>query len=221
MAVSSRLSICPSFSVLRTRVKICGITRAADARVAVDAGADALGLVFYPPSPRLVNIEQARELARAVPAFVTLVGLFVNEPASVVQRVLESVPLQLLQFHGEEDEAYCASFGRPYIKAARVKPGLDLVKYAAAFPTAQGLLLDSYVEGYGGGGQSFDWSLIPTKLSLPVILSGGLDADNITEAIRAVRPWAVDASSGLEVSKGVKDAGKIAAFMDGVRRANV
>lgn len=225
MAVSSRLSICPSFSVLRTRVKICGITRAEDARAAVDAGADALGLVFYALSSRLVGIAQAHELASAVPPFVTLVGLFVNEPALVVQRVLERVPLQLLQFHGEEDEAYCQSFGRPYIKAARVKPGLDLVKYADSFPSAQGLLLDAHVEGYGGGGLPFDWSLIPSKLSLPVILSGGLDANNVAEAIRAVRPWAVDVSSGVEaeneLTKGIKDARKIAAFMDGVRRANV
>jgi len=205
--------------VSRTRVKICGITRAADARDAVDAGVDALGLVFYPPSSRLVSIEQARELARAVPPFVTLVGLFVNERASVVRSVLENVPLQLLQFHGEEDEAYCASFGRPYIKAARVKAGLDLVKYAESFPTAQGLLLDAYVEGYGGGGQPFDWSLIPSKLSLPVILSGGLDADNVSAAIRAVRPWGVDTSSGVEAGPGIKDARKIVAFMDGVNRA--
>ncbi len=205
----------------QTRVKICGITRAEDAHAVVEAGADALGLVFYSPSPRLVSIAQARELARAVPPFITLVGLFVNEPASVVRGVLDGVPLQLLQFHGEEEEAYCASFGLPYIKAARVKPGFDLVKYAESFPSAQGLLLDAYVEGYGGGGQPFDWSLIPSRLSLPVILSGGLDADNVTEAIRAVRPWAVDASSGVEAGKGIKDANKIAAFMDGVRRANV
>ncbi|MBI3141119.1 MAG: phosphoribosylanthranilate isomerase [Rhodocyclales bacterium] len=205
----------------RTRVKICGITRVEDARAAVELGADALGLVFYGPSPRCLTIEQAWEIARTVPPFVTLAGLFVNEPKLAVRRVMEAVPIQLLQFHGDEDEAYCRSFHAPYIKAARVRPGLDLVKYADSFSSAQGLLLDAYVEGYGGGGKAFDWSLIPAGLSLPVILSGGLDAANVTEAVRRVRPWAVDVSSGVEAAKGIKDAAMIAAFIAGVRNADV
>jgi len=206
--------------VHRTRIKICGITRVEDALLAAQGGADALGLVFYPPSARLVNIVQANTIAQAVSPFVTLVGLFVNEAPQTVRSILDAVPLQLLQFHGEEDETYCQQFGLPYIKAARVKPGLDLVKYADSFPSAQGLLLDAYVEGYGGGGEPFDWSLIPEKLSLPVILSGGLDAENVTEAVRAIKPWAVDTSSGVEASKGIKDARKIAAFIAGVKHAN-
>jgi len=203
-------------SFRRTRVKICGITREQDLRSAVDLGADALGFVFYPPSPRYLTAERAAPLVRQVPPFVTTVGLFVNAEAAIVRRVLDSVPLQLLQFHGDEDGAYCRQFGRPYIKAARMRPGLDLVEYAASFPDACGLLLDAYAEGYGGAGQVFDWRLIPDKLSLPVVLSGGLEAANIEAAIRAVRPWAVDVSSGVESDKGIKDAAKIAAFITGV-----
>lgn len=204
----------------RTRIKICGITRAQDLRSAVALGADALGFVFYPPSPRCLTAERAVDLVRAVPPFVTPVGLFVNaEPAAVLD-VLTSVPLQLLQFHGDEDAAYCRQFGRPYIKAARMRPGLDLVEYAASFPDARGLLLDAFVEGYGGAGQVFDWRLIPEKLPLPLILSGGLEASNIEAAVRTVRPWAVDVSSGVETGKGIKDAQKIAAFITGVRNAD-
>ena len=205
----------------RTRIKICGITRAEDLHSAVLAGADALGFVFYPPSPRNLSVAQARQLALLLPPFVTLVGLFVNEDAAVVRAVLEAVPLQLLQFHGEEDAAYCAQFGLPYIKAARVTPGLDLLEYAAAFPGARGLLLDAYVDGYGGGGKTFDWELIPRSLPLPLILSGGLDAGNVTRAVKAVRPWAVDVSSGVEAARGIKDAEKIAEFIAGVRSADV
>jgi len=183
----------------------------------VELGADALGLVFYGPSPRCVTVEQAWEIARVVPPFVTLVGLFVNESKLAVRRVMEAVPIQLLQFHGDEEESFCRSFHAPYIKAARVRPGLDLVKYAESYPSAQGMLLDAYVEGYGGGGKTFDWSLIPRNLPLPLVLSGGLDADNVAGAVRSVRPWAVDASSGVEAAKGIKDAGKIAAFIAGVR----
>lgn len=221
MAVSSRLSIRSPPSLNRTRIKICGITRPEDARAAVDLGADALGLVFYAPSPRCVSVEQAWEIARVVPPFVTLVGLFVNETKLTVRRVMEAVPIQLLQFHGDEEESFCRSFHAPYIKAARVRPGLDLVKYAESYPTAQGLLLDAYVEGYGGGGKTFDWSLIPSSLPLPIILSGGLDAGNVAEAVRVVRPWAVDVSSGVEAAKGIKDAEKVAAFIAGVRDGDV
>jgi phosphoribosylanthranilate isomerase len=211
----------PNLSVKRTRIKICGITREEDLRAAIELGADALGFVFYPPSPRFLSDARAAELARGMPPFVTLVGLFVNEDAATVRRILKQIPLQLLQFHGEEDAAYCRQFGLPYIKAARVRPGLDLLEYAASFPDARGLLLDAYVEGYGGVGQTFDWNLIPRNLPLPLILSGGLDAANVDDALRTLRPWAVDVSSGVESSKGIKDAGKIAAFITGVRNAEV
>ena len=204
----------------RTRIKICGITRKEDVRSAVDLGVDALGLVFYPPSPRYLTIERALELVREVPPFVTTVGLFVNAEAAAVRGLLDTVPLQLLQFHGDEDAAYCRQFGRPYIKAARMRPGLDLLEYAASFPDACGLLLDAYAEGFGGAGQVFDWHLIPDRLPLPVILSGGLEAANIEAAIRAVRPWAVDVSSGVECSKGIKDAARIATFITGVCNAD-
>lgn len=205
----------------RTRIKICGLTREEDVDAALAAGADAIGFVFYPPSPRYVSPQRAAVLAARVPAFVTRVGLFVNAAAEDVEHVLATVPLELLQFHGDEDVAYCARFGRPWIRAARVRPGVDLLEYAASFPGASGLLLDAFVEGYGGGGQTFDWGLIPAKLPLPLILSGGLHPGNVTEAVRAVRPWAVDVSSGVEAAKGIKDAKKIVEFIAGVRDADV
>ncbi|MFH1870333.1 MAG: phosphoribosylanthranilate isomerase [Pseudomonadota bacterium] len=207
----------------RTRIKICGITREDDLATAVAAGADALGFVFYAPSPRYVTPQRAAQLVAQVPAFVTRVGLFVNESAETVGATLAQVPLDLLQFHGDEDASFCAAFGRPWIKAARVKPGFDLLEYASAFagaPGISGLLLDAHVEGYGGGGKHFDWSLIPQSLPLPVILSGGLHPDNIVEAVRAVRPWAVDVSSGVESARGIKDAQKITEFIAGVRDAD-
>jgi len=203
--------------LLRTRIKICGITRAEDAKTAVDLGADAIGLVFYRPSPRYVSIEQALAVCRAVPPFVSVVGLFVNAERAAIEQVLAQVPLQLLQFHGDESVAACEHHGRPYIKAARVRPGLDLLEYAHSFSSAQGLLLDAYVDGFGGGGKTFDWSAIPPRLPLPVILAGGLHAANVAQAIQAVRPWAVDVSSGVEASKGIKDAKKIAQFISGVK----
>jgi phosphoribosylanthranilate isomerase len=204
----------------RTRIKICGLTREEDVRAAVAAGADAIGFVFYPPSPRYVSFERAAELARLVPPFVSIVGLFVNPAPDFVREALAKVPLQVLQFHGDEQETNCVGFGLPYIKAARMRPGLDLLKYAACFPGAQGLLVDAFVEGYGGGGETFDWSLIPSKLPLPLILSGGLNAGNVAEAVRRVQPWAVDVSSGVEAAKGIKDAVRIIEFVAGVQHAH-
>ncbi|MDK9702745.1 MAG: phosphoribosylanthranilate isomerase [Sulfuritalea sp.] len=207
----------------RTRIKICGITREEDLAAVVAAGADALGFVFYAPSPRHVTPERAAQLVAHAPAFVTRVGLFVNEPVEAVRAVLARVPLELLQFHGDEDAAYCSGFGRPWIKAARMRPGFDLLEYASAFakaPGVSGLLLDADVEGYGGGGKTFDWTLIPRNLPLPVILSGGLHPGNIAEAVRTVRPWAVDVSSGVEAARGIKDAQKITEFIAGVRIAD-
>ncbi len=208
----------------RTRIKICGITRKEDLAAAVNAGADAVGFVFYPPSPRFLAAEAAALLARQVPPFVTRVGLFVNAEPATVCETLGQVPIDLLQFHGDEDAQYCEQFGRPYIRAARVRPNSTrghLLEFARAFPTAQGLLLDAWVEAYGGAGQSFDWSLIPEGLPLPMVLSGGLHAGNVGEAVVKTRPWAVDVSSGVEFSKGIKDAEKIAAFVAAVRMADV
>jgi len=207
-----------------TRIKICGLTRVQDLQQAVSAGADAVGLVFYPPSPRFVDLQTAAELARQVPPLVSVVGLFVNAEAAVVRATLAAVPLHLLQFHGDEDENYCRQFERPYIKAARVKPGMDLVQYAAAFPSAQAILLDAFVDGYGGAGHVFDWTLIPSALEKPIVLSGGLDASNVGEAILRVRPAAVDVSSGVESvegGKGIKDTGRMQAFVAAVRAADL
>lgn len=205
--------------VHRTRIKICGLTREEDVRAAVEAGADAIGFVFYPPSPRFVSFERAAELVRQVPPFVSTVGLFVNAERAYVESALAVVPLQVLQFHGDETLRDCLGFGLPFIKAARMRPGLDLLKYAASFQGAQGLLLDAFVEGYGGGGETFDWSLIPSRLPMPLILSGGLHAGNVGEAVRCVQPWAVDVSSGVELAKGIKDAARITEFVAGVRHA--
>ncbi len=204
----------------RTRIKICGLTRPEDVRAAVAAGADAIGLVFYPPSPRHVDFERAAALAALLPPFVTAVGLFVNAEEDFVRAALQRVPLQLLQFHGDEDEAQCARYGLPWIKAARMRPGVDLVEFSASHPGARGILLDAFVDGYGGGGKVFDWSLIPEGLDRPLVLSGGLDPDNVSAAVRRVRPWAVDVSSGVESAKGIKDARLITAFIAGVRNAD-
>ncbi len=205
-----------------TRIKICGFTRAADISAAVQSGADAIGLVFYEKSPRHVTLQQAIELASAVPPFVSIVGLFVNAEPDFVNEILESVPLDLLQFHGDESPEYCSQFNKPYIKAIRVKAGVDLVQCASDFTGAKGLLLDAHVEGVPGGtGVTFDWTLIPRQLSLPVILSGGLDIRNLALAIEQVSPYAVDVSSGVEVNKGIKDAEKITAFINEVNRIDV
>ena len=205
---------------MRTRVKICGITRVEDARAAADAGADAIGLVFYPPSPRFLSHERARDLRNALPPFVMPVALFVNPSREEVDAVLERVRPSMLQFHGEEAPDFCAQFGVPYVKACRVRRGLDLLEYLRPFSGAAGWLLDSHVEEYGGVGESFDWSLVPAKRSRPLILSGGLTRENVREAVRRVRPWAVDVSSGVESAKGIKDAAKIAAFIAEVRNAD-
>lgn len=201
------------------RIKICGFTRVEDLQQGVQAGADAIGLVFYPPSPRYVDLPTAQALARAVPPFVTVVGLFVNADPAVVKETLAAVPIHLLQFHGDEDEAYCRQFDRPYMKAARVRPGMDLLQYAAEFPSAQAILLDAFVDGYGGGGKVFDWSAIPANLGKPIVLSGGLDVENVADAVRRVHPAAVDVSSGVEAAKGIKDAVKMLAFVAAVRSA--
>ena len=206
---------------MKSRIKICGLTRLEDLHAAVKAGADAIGLVFYAPSPRYVDLKTAAELARSVPPFVTIVGLFVNADPAQVRKTLAAVPIHLLQFHGDEDEDYCRQFDRPYMKAARVKPGMDLLQYVADFPSAQAILLDAFVDGYGGGGKVFDWTLIPASLVKPIVLSGGLDADNVGEAIVRVRPVAVDVSSGVEAAKGIKDAEKIRAFVSAVRAAQL
>jgi len=211
-----------------TRVKICGITRAEDALEVAHSGADAIGLVFYAKSPRHVTVVKARDLAEALPPFVTMVGLFVNADAGFVREVLANVPLDILQFHGDESPEYCEQFNRPYLKAIRVKVGVDLLQCASDFCRAKALLLDAHVDGIPGGtGTVFDWTLIPQKLPLPVILSGGLDAENVAAAIKQVRPYAVDVSSGVEASKeintlkGIKDAAKIAAFINEVKRIDV
>ncbi|QEL64512.1 N-(5'-phosphoribosyl)anthranilate isomerase [Oryzomicrobium terrae] len=216
-----------SFSAVTPRIKICGLTREADVDAAVAAGADALGFVFYAKSPRAVTAARAAELVRRVPPFVTVVGLFVNPAPDEVEGVLDHVPLNLLQFHGDEGEADCRRYRRPYLKAARMKAGVDLLKYAADFPSARGLLLDTFVDGYGGSGQTFDWSLIPApaERDFSIVLSGGLDAGNVAEAIRAIRPAAVDVSSGVELHvdgkavKGIKDPQRIQEFIAAVRGA--
>ncbi|HNU67003.1 MAG TPA: phosphoribosylanthranilate isomerase [Methylotenera sp.] len=203
--------------MFRTRVKICGITRLEDALVAVDLGVDALGLVFYAPSPRNVTIATAADVARQIPAFVSVVGLFVNAEPSFVEEVIANVGLSLLQFHGDETPEDCERFGLPYIKAIRVKADTNLVQYARDFTSAKALLLDTYTEGVAGGtGQMFDWNLIPSALPKPVILAGGLQANNVAQAIWQVKPYAVDVSGGVEATKGIKDAQKIAAFMQQV-----
>ena len=200
------------------RVKICGITRVEDALAAVAAGADAIGLVFYARSPRAVDVEQARTILAALPPFVTSVGLFVNAERSELERILAQVPLDLLQFHGDESVAQCEGYGRPYIKALRVKAGDDIAAEMARYPSAQGILLDTYVEGVPGGtGEAFDWSLVPRQASRPLILAGGLRPDNVAAAVAQVRPYAVDVSGGVEAGKGIKDAQKIGAFIRAAR----
>ena len=205
-----------------TAIKICGITRAEDALAAAHGGAQAIGLVFYAGSPRHVTAQQGAALMRVLPPFVSSVGLFVNAQADEVARTVATARVDLLQFHGDEAPAYCRRFGVPYLKALRVRPGVDLLQCARDYHDAKALLLDAFVEGtHGGTGATFDWALIPKNLPLPVVLSGGLTPANVTAAVKAVQPWAVDVSSGVEQAKGIKDAAKIAAFVTGVRNADV
>ncbi|WP_298293555.1 phosphoribosylanthranilate isomerase [Thiomonas sp.] len=204
----------------RTRIKICGITRVDDAQAAAHAGADAIGLVFYPPSPRHVSLQQAQRIARSLPPFVSVVTLFVNATPTLVEDVIAQVRPALLQFHGDEAPEDCTRYGHPYLRAARMREGLDLLDFAARFSTAQALVLDAFVPGYGGGGEVFDWSRIPANVALPLVLSGGLHAANVTSAIRQVHPWGVDVSSGVEASKGIKSAQRIHEFVAAVRAAD-
>lgn len=206
---------------MRTRIKICGITRLADLHSAAEAGADAVGFVFYPPSPRCLSVAQARALRREAPAFLSTVALFVNAPRADVERVIGEVRPDTLQFHGEETPQFCESFGLPYIKAGRARPGFDLLEYWRAFASAAAWLADTWVEEYGGVGARFEWALLPRQRERPLVLSGGLTSANVGAAIRAVRPWAVDVSSGVESAKGIKDAARIAAFVTEVRNADV
>jgi phosphoribosylanthranilate isomerase len=207
---------------VKTAVKICGVTRVGDALAAARHGAHAVGLVFYAPSPRYVDVDTAAEIVRVLPPFITTVGLFVDASQEDVRRIAAYTGVQLLQFHGAETADFCESFGVPYMKAVQVRPGVDLLQYARDFSGAKALLLDAFHEDLRGGtGDIFDWGLIPRALPLPIVLSGGLTPENVGEAIRRVKPTAVDVSSGVEASKGIKDEAKIAAFINGVRNADV
>ncbi|MCK5697572.1 MAG: phosphoribosylanthranilate isomerase [Gammaproteobacteria bacterium] len=207
-----------------TRIKICGITNCEDAKYAYDSGADAIGLVFYPPSPRYISVEQALEIVHSLPPFITTVALFVNEKRQVIDSILKQININLLQFHGNESEQFCASFNCPYIKAVRMKEGLDLYHVQNEYSSAKGLLLDTYKKGIPGGtGEAFNWHKVPHDLTLPVILAGGLVADNIAQAIIQVKPYAVDVSGGVEAThiqkKGKKDPQKITQFMTQAKQA--
>ena len=207
---------------MRTAVKICGVTRIQDALAAAREGAHAIGFVFYRPSPRFIEPDAAAAIVRALPPFITSVGLFVEAGEEDVRAIAARSGVQLLQFHGAESPEFCARFDLPYLKALQVRPGFDLLQYARDFHSAKALLLDAFQEGlHGGTGAVFDWNLIPQALPLPIVLSGGLTPDNVGEAIRRVRPTAVDVSSGVEAAKGIKDARKIHAFITGVRNEDV
>ena len=202
----------------RTRIKICGIREPAHARLAAQAGADAIGLVFYRGSPRFLEAEQAAAVGAALPPFVTAVALFVNEDPHAIRRLVHSARIDLLQFHGDETPEFCAQFGKPFVRAVRMEEGVDLVEYARRFSAARALLLDAHVPDQPGGtGTTFDWGAIPRDLPIPLILAGGLDVSNVGAAMRAVRPWAVDVSSGVESGRGVKDPAKIVEFIRKVR----
>lgn len=199
---------------MRTRVKICGLTNVADAQVAANAGADAIGLVFYPPSPRNVTIEQAAEIAKSIPAFVTKTALFVNPEPAFVEKVLSEVEIDLIQFHGDESGEFCQQFNRSYIKAIAMKPDVDLQSIAKEFQSSAGILLDTYKKGVPGGtGESFNWELVPKEYEKPIILAGGLSPENVAQAIAQTNVWAVDVSGGVEASKGKKSPEKIQQFI--------
>lgn len=202
-----------------TRIKICGITRVQDAQVASAEGADAIGIVFYPPSPRFVaDLALARDIALAAGPLVTVVGLFVDPEPAELSAILDAVPLHMLQFHGNESAGFCQQFARPYMKALRMKPGADISGQAATFNGAGGILLDAYRKGVPGGtGETFDWSGVPSDLAQPLVLAGGLTSENVSEAIRVAKPWAVDVSGGVETAKGIKDAALVARFCQAVR----
>ena len=204
----------------RTRIKICGLTREADVAAAVEAGADAVGFVLYPKSARAVSLARAVELASALPPFVSPVLLFVNAARAEVERACAALPQALLQFHGDETPADCDVSARRYLRAVRMAPDIDLLDWAHRFQNASALLLDAPVEGYGGGGKVFDWSLIPAAAACPLVLSGGLNAANVIDGVLAVRPYAVDVSSGVEASKGIKDAALMRRFCEAVREAD-
>jgi len=207
---------------MRTRVKICGITRVEDGLAAARLGADAIGLVFYAKSPRAVSISQAQALVRALPPFVTIVGLFVDADPEEIRRVLAAVPLDLLQFHGMEAPEACRGYGRPYIKVAHMDKDTDVINLARPYDDAAGILVDTYVQGVPGGtGQSFDWSRLPANLGCPLIVAGGLTPDNVAAVVAQVHPWAVDVSGGVEAAPGVKDVAKIAAFIRGVNSVQI
>ncbi|WP_428035114.1 phosphoribosylanthranilate isomerase [Amphritea sp.] len=206
---------------MRTRVKICGITRLEDALAAIDAGADALGFVFYPPSPRYVEPAVAEVIIKQLPPFVSTVALFVNESPEQVRAVLDQTGINLLQFHGDESPDYCEQFNHPYFKALRMSPDIDVVAETERFVAARAILLDAYRPGVPGGtGEAFDWDRIPADIDKPLILAGGLDQHNVAKAICQVKPYAVDVSGGVEAAKGLKDSSKLISFMNEVARAN-
>ena len=206
---------------MRTRIKICGITRRQDAADAVREGADAIGLVFYGPSPRAVSLQQAQDLVRALPPFISVVGLFVNAHQSEIEQVLATTRIDLLQFHGDEKPEECGGFHRPFIKAIRMREGIDLHRERSRYHEAAGLLLDTYRTGIPGGtGDAFDWNRIPADIADSIVLAGGLNSGNVEQAVRIVKPYAVDVSGGVEMEKGIKDGAKIAAFIRGVERAD-
>jgi phosphoribosylanthranilate isomerase len=204
----------------RTRIKICGLTREADVIAAVEAGADAVGFVLWSGSPRFVSADRAKQLATLLPPFITPVALFANASLAEVEGAIAAVPQLLLQFHGDETPQECERYRRPFMRAARVSPGFDLLEFVSRFGHAQAILLDAHVEGFGGGGKVFDWSLAHDAVPLPVVLAGGLHAENVVQGIHAFRPWAVDVSSGVESAKGIKDADAIRRFCDAVREAD-
>lgn len=204
-----------------TRIKICGVTRAQDAQASAACGADAIGLVFYPRSSRAVTVDRAADIVAAVPPFVSVVALFVDEPIASIERILSNLPIDVIQFHGEESPEFCQQFGRPWIKALRVKPDLDVGEQCQRFSKARAVLLDSWQAGVvGGTGKTFDWRLAQKSLPLPIVLAGGLNDNNVGDGMRALRPAAVDVSGGVESAPGLKDVDRIKQFIAAVRAAD-